>query len=300
MLPEKLVIVDYCGTLSPEAPHFGRPENLHRALEESGLATLGVSTPELFWSDIVNPTWVEGSTTAIGYARVMADRIASLYLAPDAPAGEIEAATSRFVAVYLDASRIDPCWRPALIRLSKHPATITVVATDHYAEATGKITGYLDSWGIPTTKSGTGEAPFSSLQRSEESHGRKMSGARRDRSFQRSPRFFVANSADLGVWKEDRRFWVILKSQLPLASVRRILMIDDFGFNEAPGDSYGERAKVLARREKTVTNLAETFRAALEVVPFDLPGEDWGNEEAAAKLIEKTAAHIDAFLESRQ
>ncbi len=260
MLPEKLVIIDYCGTLSLEAPRFGRPDNLRRALEESGLAAIGVSTPEAFWRDIVDPTWVEGSTTAIGYAQIMAERIASLCLPPDAPTSEIEAATSRFVAMYLDSSRIDPHWQPILGRLSKHPATITVVATDHYAEATEKITGYLDSWGIS---------------------------------------FFVANSADLGVWKEARRFWEILRSQLPLASLRQILLIDDFGFNEAPGDSYGERAKVLTRQKRTVDNIGEAFQIALEVTPFDLPVEDWGSEEAGAGLIGKTAASIDIFLERR-
>ena len=160
MPPEKLVIFDYSGTLSLEAPRFGRSENLVRALEESGLAALGVSTPEVFWGDIVNPTWIEGSTTAIGYTRVMAERIAALRLAPDAPKSEIEAATSRFVAMYLACSRIDPHWRPILARLSEHPAAITVVATDHYAEATGKITDYLDSWGIPARKIGKDERPL--------------------------------------------------------------------------------------------------------------------------------------------
>jgi hypothetical protein len=277
MIPEKLVILDYCGTLSLEAPRFGRQENLIRVLEVSGLAALGVSTPEVFWANIVTPTWVEGSTTTIGYAQVMAERIASLCLAHDVSTSEIGAATSRFVDMYLDASRIDPHWRPILARLSKHPATITVVATDHYAEATGEITGYLDSWGIPARKIVTGEKPPSPP----------------------ASRFFVANSADLGVLKEAPRFWEILKSRISLASVRRILLIDDFGSNEAPGDSYGERAKVQARREKTVANLGKTFQVAVEVVPFELPGEDRGCEEAGAGLIEKTAACIDAFMERR-
>lgn len=275
--PDKLMIVDYCGTLSLEAPRFGRPENLVRVLAESGLADLGVSTPEVFWEEIVDPTWVEGSTTSIGFAQVMAERIESLGLAPDAPTNKIGAATARFVATYLTSSRIDPRWRSLLSRLNENPAVMTVVATDHYAEATGKITGYLDSWGISARKTGEGEEP----------------------PLPSPSKFFVANSADLGVWKADRRFWKILKSQLPLASVRRILLIDDFGFNEAPGDSYGEPAKVLARREKTVANLGETFEALLEVAPFDLPVEDRGCEEAGARLIEETAARVDAFLERR-
>ncbi len=275
ILPGKMVIFDYSGTLSLEAPRFGRPENLVRALEESGLAALGVSTPEGFWGNIVNPTWIEGSTTATGYARVMAERIVALRLAPDAPISEIEAAASRFVAMYLAASRIDPRWRPVLARLGGHPAAVTVVATDHYAEATGKIMECLDSWGIPGRKIGAVEGSPSPS----------------------ASRFFVANSADLGVWKADRRFWEVLKSRLPLAAVRRILLIDDFGVNEEYGDSYGERAKVLARQEKTIATLEETFGAMVEVAPFYLPGESRESEEAGAGLIAETAALIDEFLE---
>ena len=273
--PEKFIIFDYSGVLSLEAPRFGRPDNLVRALEESGLAALGVATPEIFWENIVNPTWIEGSTTATGYARVMAERIAALSLAPDAPKSEIETAASRFVAKYLAFSRIDPRWRPVLARLSEHPAAFTVIATDHYAEATGKIIGYLNSWGIPGRKIGTGEES-PSLPASK---------------------FVVANSADIGVWKADRRFWEILKSQLPLTAVRRILLIDDFGLNEESGDSYGVRAKVLARQEKTIANLEETFQAVVGVAPFYLPGETRESEEAGAGLIVETAALIDEFLE---
>lgn len=276
MPPEKMVIFDYSGTLSLEAPRFGRPENLVRALEESGLAALGVATPESFWENIVNPTWIEGSTTAIGYTRIMTERIAALRLAPAAPISEMEAAASRFVAAYLAASRIDLHWRPVLARLSRHPAALTVIATDHYAEATGQITGYLDSWGISSRKFGQGE----------ESPSLPASG------------FFVANSADLGVWKADRRFWEILRSRISLTSpLRRILLIDDFGVNEEAGDSYGARAKVLARQEKTIANLKETFRAVVGVAPFYLPGEDRESEEAGARLIAETAALIDEFLE---
>ncbi|MEW6334948.1 MAG: hypothetical protein AB1558_11825 [Thermodesulfobacteriota bacterium] len=277
MPPEKLVIIDYCGTLSLAAPRFGRPDHLTRALDGSGLAALGVSTPEIFWEKIVDPTWIEGSTTSIGYAKVMAGRIASLDLAPGAPTAAIESAACRFVDLYLAASRIDPHWRPALTGLSGHPAAVTAVSTDHYAEATGMIIGYLDSWGIPARRSGRGKPSASP----------PASG------------FLVANSADLGALKESRRFWEILKSQLPPSSVRRILLIDDFGSNEAPGDSYGAHAQVTTRREKVIANIDQTFQAAVDVVPFELHGPHWGSEEAGAALIDETAAVIGAFLERR-
>ncbi|MBE0555684.1 MAG: hypothetical protein IH628_00495, partial [Proteobacteria bacterium] len=61
--PDTVLIFDYSGTLSLEMPRFARAENLRRALAETGLAAVGVTGPEIFWDEIVNPTWVEGSTT---------------------------------------------------------------------------------------------------------------------------------------------------------------------------------------------------------------------------------------------
>ena len=273
--PEKLVIFDYSGTLSLEAPRFGRSTNLIRVLEESGLSGLGVSTTEVFWENIVTPTWMKGSTTSIGYKHVMAERIAALRLTPDARKDEIEAATSRFVDAYLAASPIDPRWRPILERLSEQASVLTVIATDHYAEVTRKIIEYLDSWNIPAEKTKRDEKPFSPA----------------------ATGFFIANSADLGVWKADRRFWEILKSRLPLAAVLRILLIDDFGFNEESEDRYSGQEKVIARQEKTIATLEETFQASVEVAPFCLSREVEGCNEAGARLITETAARIDEFLE---
>jgi hypothetical protein len=270
-----MVIFDYSGTLSLEAPRFGRSENLVHVLEVSGLASLGVSTTEVFWAKIVNPTWRKGSTTSVGYRRVMAERITALRLTPDARKGEIEAAASRFVDAYLSASRIDPRWRPVFERLSKQTAVLTVIATDHYAEATGKITEYLDSWGIPAEKIERDEKPL----------------------IPAATPCFIANSADLGVWKADRRFWEILKSRLPLAAIRRILLIDDFGFNEASEDLYGGQAKVIARQEKTIATLEEAFHASVEAAPFCLSLEVEGCHEAGGRLIAETVSRIDEFLQ---
>ena len=277
--PEKLVIFDYSGTLSLDAPRFGRQENLVPALAETGLAALGVATPEAFWDQIVNPTWTEGSTTDAGYKKVMVGRIAALGLAPGAPAGEIEAAASRFVDRYLVESRIDPHWRPVLSHLSARPDTAVIVATDHYAEATETIIRYLRSWSIPARKTGKGgTAPYFPVK---------------DRDL--SP-LFVANSADLGAWKADRRFWEIVKLQLSLEHLRRLLLIDDFGFNEEEGNSYSERAKVTVRQAKTTDLLREIFQTAVEVIPFCLAGDLKYQEEARARLIAEAAARIDRFL----
>ena len=268
-----LVIFDYSGTLSLEAPRFGQPVNLVRALAESSLFSLGVTTPEIFWEDIVGPTWIEGSTTAICYKRVMAERIAALGLAPGATGADITAAASRFVDRYLDHSRIDPHWRPLLEKLTGYPGAAVVIATDHYAEATETIIRYLHSWDITVQKAKDG------------------AGGNRWLSL-----FSVANSADIGFWKADRRFWEVLKSRFSLETVRSVLIIDDFGFNEDQGDSYGEWARIEARQEKTFTVLGEVFQAGVEVIPFFLKGRE--REDAPALRIAETGGRIGQFLNS--
>ena len=268
-----LVIFDYSGTLSLEAPRFGQPANLVRALAESGLFSLGVTTPEIFWEEIVGPTWIEGSTTAIGYKRVMAERIEALGLAPGATGAEIAAAASRFVDHYLDHSRIDPHWRPLLEKLTGYPGAAVVIATDHYAEATETIIRYLHSWDIPAQKA------------------KERVGGNRGLSL-----FSVANSADIGFWKADRRFWEVLKSRFSLETVRSVLIIDDFGFNEEQGDSYGEWAKIEARQEKTFTVLGGVFQAGVAVIPFFLKGRE--QEDAPALRIAETGGRIGQFLNS--
>ena len=267
--PDKLVIFDYSGTLSLEAPRFARTENLVRALAETGLAALGVATPEAYWDKIVNPTWTEGSATTAGYRKVMAERIRSLGLAPGIPEKEIEAAASRFVGRYLAHSRIDPHWRPLLSHLSGRRDAGLIIATDHYAEATEAIIGFLRAWDIPAFRVGEAEAL--------------------------SP-LFVANSADLGAWKEDRRFWESIKRKLSLDIPRRIILIDDFGFNEQAGDRYGERATISLRQERTTALLQEVFQTAAEVLPFRLEEDPRAPEDSAARLIAETAARIDTLL----
>ena len=276
--PEKIVIFDYSGTLSPGAPLFGQPENLIRELRETGLAALGVSTPEVFWNDLVNPTWNEGSTTQKGYRKVLAERIADAGLAPGASPAEIDAAVSRFVASYLDHSRIDPHWRALLERLSVSPDTAVLIATDHYAEATEAIIRFLAAWNIPTVQS-TGTRHLS--------HQHETAA--------RSP-CIVANSADLGFWKEDGRFWKTLKERFFAGRIRRAVLIDDFGFNESMDDGYGARAKIDPRREKTRTVVGEVFQVEPEIISFFLETAQRKWEDARGRLIAKTAALCEKIL----
>jgi hypothetical protein len=286
--PDTLLIFDYSGTLSLEMPRFARPENLRRALTETGLAALGVTGPEVFWEAIVNPTWVEGSTTQRGYKRVMAERIAALGLAPGAPPEEIAAAAARFVESYLDHSRIAPDWRPLLARLGENPEVGVIVATDHYAEATGRIIDELGTWGIPAVKVGSvlGETPVL----------RKAAVRSAPPPCHRP--FFIANSADFGAWKADAAFWETLKMKLRQGRVKRLLVVDDFGFNEAAGDTYGgEVAKITARKKRTRETLQKVFQVEAEIIPFFLEKKQTGREAESARVIAETALRIDRFLE---
>ena len=264
--PEKLVIFDYSGTLSLEAPHFARPANLLSALAESGLAKLGVATPEAFWGKIVVPTWSEGSTTVIGYKLVMTEKIEALGLAPGLAGAEIAAASSRFVDLYFAHSRIDPCWRPVLENLAGNPGVHVVIATDHYAEATQTIIDHLNDWNIPAEQKG-GTASL-----------------------------FIANSADIGFWKVDRRFWETVRLQLAITAIRSVLLIDDFGFNEEQGDRYGERTRIETRQKETAASVQEIFQASLAVIPFFLKSGERDHTETGAKKIADTVRLIDHFL----
>jgi hypothetical protein len=279
---DTFLIFDYSGTLSLDMPRFARPDNLLRALTESGLATLGITNPEIFWEGIVNPTWVEGSTTQGGYKTIMAERIAALGLAPGTSAGETAAAASRFVESYLDRARIEPDWRPLLASLSENPDVGVIIATDHYAETTGRIIDELGAWGIPAVKIGAvpAFAPESEPYTLPCRHP-----------------FFIANSADIGSWKVDARFWEILKAELRQDMVERLLVVDDFGFNEAAGDAYGgEATKIAARQERTRETLRKVFHVEAEIIPFFLEEEQTGRESQRARLIAETALRIERFL----
>lgn len=251
MNPEQLVIFDYSGTLSHEAVLFARPDSLMKHLHESGLFNLGIDSLDCFWREIVSPTWEEGSTTGIGYAGLIVKRL--LELSPDrgsnASPHDLTAAAIRFVTSYLSHSAPDQRWQPLLTKLVSHPHTCVIIATDHYAEATDYIIHFLEHLEIPAK-------PVRELTRN-------AAGVVA----------VVANSANLGYPKMDRRFWEILKTQLTLQNIRRVLYVDDFGHNESEGDDYGSIAKVEARKEKTVAILRKVFPVEVTALAFLLRSE---------------------------
>jgi hypothetical protein len=272
MAPVNLVIFDYSGTLSLESTLFARPDFLKKQLKESGLMDLGIESPEIFWGEIVNPTWQEGSTTAVGYKKVIGDRISALlyHNMSIVPCVKISDAASIFVDSYLSHSRIDQRWQPILFKLQSHPSVKVIVATDHYAEATGYILRFLHELRIQAvaTKDAFANPDYAGV--------------------------VVACSADLGVHKADSRFWDILKTGLNLSETRCVLLIDDFGYNEQKGNSYGTSEKVEQRKIDTVKLLQEVFSAQVKTVPFMIGVN--GRDKAFGDLIEQTSDTIDHYL----
>jgi hypothetical protein len=273
IFPDKLIIFDYSGTLSFEAAAFAKPENLQEELKKSGLWDLGIQTPNLFWEQIVNPAWQEGSTTPIGYKKIIDQQVKRLFpqISSTLSDDRIFQAASLFVDRYLEHSRIDARWRPLLQSLSRKAGLCLVIATDHYAEATGAILYFLRTWEIPATPLAT--SPDTILP----------------------GRMIVANSADLGVHKADRRFWEILRKRLELDRLRHILLIDDFGVNEQKDDLYADLQKVEKRRQQTIALLKAVFPADVQdfffTIKLDVP------LSSPDQLMDEASRVIDRFLD---
>ncbi|MGZ3580358.1 MAG: hypothetical protein ACXWMH_05340 [Syntrophales bacterium] len=272
MLPKKLIIFDYSGTLSLESTLFGRPDYLMNQLRNCGLTDMGITNPSIFWEQIVNPTWVEGSTTQVGYKKIIEDKISAILNQnmSNVSRAKISDAASLFVDSYLSHSRIDGRWQPILDKLNRYPSVRAIIATDHYAEATGYILKFLEDLHIHAV------------------------AARAAMAAPGSTAVIVANSADLGFHKDNCQFWEILKNGLHVGGVRQVLLIDDFGGNEEQGNSYSAPEKVDHRKRKTGRLLQEFFSAEVHVIPFII--EDCRNEKDIYDLITSTSAIIDRFL----
>jgi len=240
---------------------FARPDNLKRQLQVSGLATVGIDSTDKFWQ-IVNDTWQEGSTTALGYKKVLLARLLKLF--PElTPSRQQEAAitVSAFVDAYFENSRIDEHWRPVLKMLNSHQAIQVIIATDHYAETTNAIIKYLAEWGIAATSVlGKGKSNF-----------------------------FVANSADLGSHKDSSGFWETVYNTLQ-NKYDRILLIDDFGANEQSEDAYVQENSISKRQQKTLNMLNNVFLIPVECCPFTA-----GNTPIA-DLIAKSSIKTKQFI----
>ncbi|MFH1081540.1 MAG: hypothetical protein V1766_15000 [Pseudomonadota bacterium] len=276
MSPEKMILFDYSGTLSLEAPLFAEPDFLMQQLEACGLRAFGIDSLNILWEKIINPTWVASSTTTLGYKKMLLDRIIAT-LHPNLSVRrqfKLTNAVAAFVDRYFSHSRIDPRWKPLLRRIDTAPSIRTVIATDHYAEATGVIINFLGEWKIKAES--VIEAALSPQAAS----------------------FIIANSADIGVHKADPQFWQFLKTNLRLDTIRRILIIDDFGYNEQGADDYSNRHKVDTRIRTTVMTLESVFSAVIEVFLVMIGTDVHGRDVRLENFFEEVTLVIDRFLTS--
>lgn len=276
MLPEKLIILDYSGTLSRDAVLFATPDSLVKHLKESGLKDFGIDEPGKLWEDLVNPTWMEGSTTSAGYRKVLEARLQTILFQNMSTVlrSRIADAVSIFVESYFTRSRIDRRWEPILLKLHRCSSVRTIIATDHYAEATGYIIKYLQAFQIHAIP------------------------AKEDFISSGSASFIVANSADLGFHKADVRFWETLKLSVKMDTIHQILIIDDFGYSEQKGDIYGEQKSVDSRMVNTVMILESLFPAEIHLIPFISEKGDVSNDEIYGNLVMSAAARIDQYMAS--
>lgn len=238
-----LAVLDFSGTLSLGAARFATAERLAGELRRSGLADLGIASPEAFWEVLVNPTWDRGSTTPDGYVTVLSAAAATHLRDRGADVDDtvVRTAVQRFADAYLAASRIDDAWRPWLHRLADVGHVAVVVATDHYAEATAHIVAELERLDVRA-------APVDG--------DTSVTGAV----------VLVANSADIGWHKRDAAFWDPVVDAV--GTVGRVAVADDFGANEAEGDAYAQDARVQRRRRATAALLADVFDAEVSTCPF--------------------------------
>jgi hypothetical protein len=279
----KLVILDFSGVLSLDTVLFGREDNLAAELSRSGLAGLGAGAPETFWSELVLPAWEEGSLTARGYKKVLTERLRDFLKSRGrfVPDGPLREAVSAFVWSYFRHSPIDSVWGDIFARLAAAGDNFTLIATDNYAEATANIMARLAAWGFSSRSLGGAavsapenrEIPFI-WPRIEKGSG----GC-----------FFAANSADIGFYKADARFWETVRASLkkifPRDSWASIRLVDDFGFNENAADAYGGMFKAFARREKTTASIEKVFGVRPEAFSFFIAPE--AQDSGGAVLREK-------------
>ncbi len=242
MQPVTVVIFDYSGTLSLEAVRFGTPGILSCHLEKSGLAGLGIDTPERYWQTVVNPTWPQASITPAGFASMAAACIRKT-APPNIAIEVIQAAVSKFVQAYLQHGSIDERWHPLLAEIQRMPDMLGLIATDHYAEATSAIRTHLAALDINAVPAG-------------------------QQKYKDTAAFRIANSADIGSLKGNRQFWIALKKACRFEQVKAVVLVDDFGSNEQTGSDYARSRQISQRQATTRKALGRAFGVEPQILHF--------------------------------
>ena len=267
---KNLVIFDFSGTLSLGAVAFAREDALLEAFTRSGLWRLGLKDSSIFWNEIVAPTWELGSTTTIGYAQLLYERLASLLSA--VPPEALRVCISAFATEYFRSSRLETEWLPLLGELVEQAETGVLIATDHYAEASRYILSQCEACGI------SAEVLDSNERRKE------------------NDKIYIANSADFGAVKAKPQFWKTVRKRLCCGSLEQIIIVDDFGGNEASGDSYGTEEKVMRRHAATEAIVSASFECSVRAFPFTLSKINGRSDRDAREKFQELITKTEYFI----
>jgi len=239
---QRLVVLDFSGTLSIAAGRFGQPASIESAVQECGLADQGVDA-RLLWSEIILPSWHETITTRRGYEGVLTDAAMTVLSARGRPTDRVADGIAAFTRRYLAANRIAPEWRPWLRRFTTLRVTRVIVATDHAAEATAQISSDLTVLGVDNAAVAQASAT--------------------------DARCLIANSADLGSRKSGQLFWQKVRHALPARRVTHVIVVDDFGANE-----HSAHNAITAELNNDLTRqLSAVFGVTPVVLAFALPDD---------------------------
>jgi hypothetical protein len=128
--------------------------------------------------------------------------------------------------------------------IQSRPDTLGLIATDHYAEATTAIRAHLAALGIRAAPATAEISPAG------------------------GPAFIVANSADIGCLKADRRFWSALTKTCLSIPITQVILVDDFGANEADRSGYAHSRRIASRVTATRQALDGAFGVKPRVIAF--------------------------------
>ncbi|MFQ3621441.1 MAG: hypothetical protein SNJ78_10930, partial [Spirochaetales bacterium] len=177
--------------------------------------------------------------------------------------------------LYFAASRIDPHWKPLFLDKALLNRYTYLIATDHYAECTPHLVRTFHRWGI-SARPILSEASGSEGGRSKVEPSRAIKTMKSGREIGQAASqkiVWIANSADLGAFKAEERFWQQVNRYLPLLSFQKVWVIDDFGYNESKHDPYADPEKVRKRTE-ALQNIVSSLRGnspeSINLLPFFL------------------------------
>jgi len=91
-----------------------------------------------------------------------------------------------------------------------------------------------------------------------------------------------------------------MRASVPASSRARVLIVDDFGFNETAGDAYAAIEKVRKRKAKTEALLKDVFSVPVETVSFMIDEPDGGLEpESMEKRIAEKISQVSDIIAGR-